>query len=210
KRGTGGVTPGQITAINGANEDANHNFRLDAGEDTKNSQCNAAGDPAPCCTGAGTGTCTGNGNGLLDAGGQPYALVIAGPVLGTGSQTWNGTTHALPQSQVRLDKATYGCSDDVVVQIFDPLALAGSLSSAVTLTVQDAGGNVFDTERGFAFTEVPAGSKGFQSAKVPVRQASPAAVANNGLLETDTGQFIVVDYATSPVAGQARSTVSCS
>ena len=184
-RGVGGAVAGQISQINGPNEDTNGNFRLDPGEDTDN-------------------------DGLLDAGGQPYSLVIAGPVLGSGSQTWNGATHALPQSQVRLDKATYGCSDDVVVQIFDPAAVAGGLSSAVTLTVQDAGGNVLDTERGFAFTEVPLGSKGFQSAKVPVRQASPTAVANNGLLETDTGQFIVVDYQTSPVAGQARATVRCS
>ncbi len=209
KRGAGGAAAGQITAINGSNEDGNGNFRLDPGEDTTNAQCTAVGVPGPCCTGVGTGTCTGNGNGLLDAGGQPYALVIAGPALGTGSQTWGGSSHAFPASQVDLDKSTYGCADDVEVQVFDPDGTVASVVAATTLTVQDAAGNVLDTERGFVFTESPAGSRGFHSMKVPVRQAAPNPVANNGLLEADTGQFIVVDYADTPVNGQARGTVRC-
>ncbi len=209
KRGTGGTTPGLITAINGPNEDANHNFRLDPGEDTTNAQCAGAGDPGPCCTGAGTGTCTGNGNGLLDAAGQPYSLVIAGPVLGIGSQTWGGQTHTFPTNQVDLDKGTYGCADDVVVQVFDPNGTTATIGANITLTVQDAAGTILDTERGFSFTEAPLGSHGFRSVKVPVRLASPNAVSNNGLLEADTGRFIVVDYAGTPVAGQARATVRC-
>jgi hypothetical protein len=184
KRGAGGAVPGQISAIIGANEDANGNFRLDGTEDT-------------------------DGDGLLDAGGQPYALVIAGPVLGSGSQTWGGTTHTFPASTVDLDKGVYGCADDVEVQVFDADATTASIGSAITLTVQDAAGNVLDTERGFAFTESPAGSKGFKSVKVPVRQASPNAVSNNGLLEADTGRFIVADYTDAPVSGQARGTVRC-
>ncbi|HYS04579.1 MAG TPA: thrombospondin type 3 repeat-containing protein [Candidatus Dormibacteraeota bacterium] len=185
KHGAGGATAGQITAINGPNEDTNGNFRLDAGEDLDH-------------------------DGLLDAGGQPYALVIAGPVLGTGTQSWAGTSHTFLASQIDLDKGTYGCADDVEVQVFDPDGTTASVASATTLTVQDTLGNILDTERGFAFTETPTGSHGFRSMKVPVRLVSPNAVANNGLLEADTGRFIVVDYADpGQPAGQARATVRC-
>jgi Thrombospondin type 3 repeat/Subtilase family len=184
KRGSGGQVPGTISQIAGTDEDANHNFRLDANEDL-------------------------NTNNLLDAGGQPFALAIAGPVIGSGTQTWNGQSHALPQSQVRLDKGTYGCADDVVVQIFDPNATASGLPAAVTLTVQNAGGTVLDTEQGLTFTESPPGSHAFLSGKISVRQASPVALSNNGLLEADTGQFVVVDYVDTPVNGQSRATVRC-
>ncbi|HEU4400624.1 MAG TPA: thrombospondin type 3 repeat-containing protein [Candidatus Polarisedimenticolia bacterium] len=199
KRGYGGAikgdpvagTPGTISRIDGPSEDLNGNFRLDGNED--------ALPPNG----------TGDGDGLLDAGGQPYALVIAGPVLGFGSQSWKGAPHNFPTSKINLDKGTYGCADDVVVSVFDADATAAGVGGAITVTVQDAAGNIKDTERGFAFSEIPAGSRGFQSAKIPVRLASPNAVSNNGLLETDTGQVIVVDYADTPVAGQARATVRC-
>jgi hypothetical protein len=184
ERGAGGATPGQIGRIDAASEDVNGNFRLDAGEDL-------------------------DVDGLLDAGGQPFALVVSGPVMGTGTQTWGGSPHALPQSRTHLDRAAYGCSDDVVVEVFDPDGTTVGLESGVVLTVQSAAGAVLDTERGFAFTEQPAGSKAFLSALVPVRLASPVPVPDNGLLETDTGQFIVVDYPDTPVAGQARATVNC-
>jgi hypothetical protein len=184
KRGLGGAVPGQISAISGANEDTNGNFRLDGTEDT-------------------------DGDGLLDAAGQPYALLLAGPVFGSGTQTWGGTAHNFPASTVDLDKGIYGCADDVEVQVFDGDATTASIGSAITLTVQDAAGNVLDTERGFAFSESPAGSKGFKSVKVPVRLASPNAVSNNGLLEADSGRFIVADYVDTPVNGQARGTVRC-
>src|SRR3989449_585974 len=65
KRGAGGGTAGQITAINGPNEDANGNGRLDTtptNEDT-------------------------DGDGLLDAGGQPYPLITPGPGLGPQAHT---------------------------------------------------------------------------------------------------------------------------
>jgi len=184
KRGAGGATPGLVGRIDAASEDINLNFRLDAGEDL-------------------------DADGLLDAGGQPFALVIAGPVLGTGSQTWGGAPHALPQSRTHLDRATYGCSDDVVVEVFDPDGTAAGLEASVTLTVQNASGTVLDTERGFAFAEQPPGSKAFRSALVPVRLILPVPIADNGMLETDTGQFVVVDYPDIPVASQARATVNC-
>ncbi|MFI5040561.1 MAG: thrombospondin type 3 repeat-containing protein [Acidimicrobiales bacterium] len=184
KRGAGGAVPGTITQIDGPQEDANGNYRLDAGEDL-------------------------DGDGLLDAAGQPFALVVAGPVLGSGTQTWNSATHLLPASHAYLDRPTYGCSDDVVVNIFDPDGNAAGVGTNSTITVQDAAGNIIDSERGFAFTESPAGSHAFISAKVPVRVAAPAPVQNNGLLEADTGNFIVIDYADTPVTGQARATVNC-
>ena len=184
KRGEGGAVAGVISAIDGTPEDLNGNYRLDDSEDADSDD-------------------------LLDAGGQPFALVISGPVLGTGTQTWGGTTHTFPGSQVRLDKGTYGCADDLRVEIYDPDATPAVFDTAVTLTVRNSLGQVLDTEKGFSFTETPAGSRGFRSVPVPVRLASPQAVANNGLLETDSGQFIVIDYADTPVAGQARATVRC-
>ncbi len=184
KRGAGGSVAGTIVQIDGPNEDLNGNGRLDPGEDL-------------------------DGDTFLDAGGQPFSLVIAGPVFGSGSQTWSGTSHPLPLSQVRLDKPTYGCSDDVVIQVFDPDATLSSVPGAITLLVVDAFGNTLDTERGFAFTEVPAGSKGFRSAKIPVRLAAPTAVKNNGLLEADTGHFVIVQYADTPVSTTATATVRC-
>ncbi|MGH9749293.1 MAG: thrombospondin type 3 repeat-containing protein, partial [Candidatus Polarisedimenticolia bacterium] len=192
KRGMGGALAGQISVIDGPAEDANGNGRLDAGEDL---DPDGAGPLLP--------------DGLLDAGGQPYALVIAGPVLGDGTQTWGGASHTFPAHEMHLNKGSFGCADDVVVEIFDPNGTTAGIEAAVTLTVQDASGNVFDTERGFAFTEVPPGSGGFHSAKVPVRLAAPTAVANNGLLEADTGRFVVADYADAPLSGQARAVVRC-
>ncbi len=233
KHGSCGAVPGAISQIDGPNEDADGDFRIHLGtcsipaqhQCINNRDCDVCSQSGTTCAsnadcGGGTsdlcqsgGVCVGaedlNGNGLLDAGGQPYALVVAGPVLGSGSQTWGGTQHVLPRSQVRLDKATYGCADDVVVQVFDPDATLAAVPGNITLSVLDAAGNVVDTERGFAFSEVPPGSHAFFSVKVPVRQSSPSAVKNNGLLETDTGQFILVDYADTPVAGQARATVRC-
>jgi hypothetical protein len=184
KRGAGGAAPGTITRLDGPSEDANANFRLDPGEDL-------------------------DADGLLDAAGQPFALVVAGPVLGSGTQTWGGQPHNLPQSVTHLDRPTYGCADDLVVNIFDPDGTTPGVGAGTTLTVQDALGNVLDTEQGFAFSETPAGSHGFKSARIPVRNVAPVPVPNNGIIETDTGQFIVADYADSPVPGQARATVSC-
>jgi hypothetical protein len=220
KRGYGGAIPGNrttgvpgtLSVITGPDEDTIRNGRIDRGT-CSNSSTTPCINNDDCVLGASTGTCQGSedldGDGLLDAGGQPFALVIAGPVLGKETQTWQGGPHAFPASEIHLDRASYGCADDVVVRVFDPDATATGVEGAITLTVQDAAGNVLDTERGFAFTEQPAGSKGFQSAKVPVRLAAPSSVANNGLLEADTGRFIVVDYVDPPVPGQARAVVRC-
>ena len=184
KRGGGGAVPGQITRLDNTAEDLNGNFRLDTGEDV-------------------------DADGLLDAAGQPFAVVVAGPVFGIGSQTWGGQPHTLPTGRTGLDKPTYGCADDVRVEVFDPDGTVPGIEAGTTLTVQDALGTVIDTERGLLFTEDPPGSRGFRSARVPVRVANPVPIANNGLLEADTGNFIIIDYADTPLAGRGSATVQC-
>jgi len=184
ERGGGGAVPGQITRLDNTAEDLNGNFRLDIGEDA-------------------------DADGLLDAGGQPFAVVVAGPVFGIGTQTWGGQPHTLPAGRTGLDKPTYGCADDVRVEIFDPDGTVPGIEAATILTVQDALGTIIDTERGFVFVEDPPGSRGFRSARVPVRVANPVPIADNGLLEADTGNFIVIDYADTPLAGRGSATVQC-
>jgi hypothetical protein len=184
KRGLGGATPGQITAISGANEDLNGNGRFDTGEpDT-------------------------DADGLLDAGGQPFALVISGPVFGSGSQSWASTAHALPASVARLDKLTYSCSDDARPYIFDPDATAGSIQSGVLFQVVNTAGVVQDSEVGYAWTETVAGSHIFRPLPIPIRLASPG-IPNNGVLEGDNGMQLVLSYTDSPRPAEARSKFQC-
>jgi hypothetical protein len=183
KRGAGGATPGQITQISGPNEDTNGNGRLDAGEDA-------------------------DADGLLDAGGQPFALVVSGPVFGNGSQTWASAAHNFPGSVARFDKLQYSCSDDVVPTIYDPAGTASGIGSAVVFKVVDSTGAVKDSETGFAWTETPAGSKIFKSAPLPVRLASPA-VPNNGVLEGDNGLQLVMTYTNAPRNAEARAKFQC-
>ncbi len=183
KRGTGGASGGAISLLTGPVEDANHNGRLDAGEDT-------------------------NVNGLLDADGQPYGLVLAGPIFGIGTQTINGTTRTLPASVARLDKSLYGCADNLKATIFDPGTSASAVSAAATFEVINRAGLVVDTERGISFT---AGSSNtYVSPGVPVREGKPA-VSSNGILETngiqsDEPYSVRVRYTDTPreVIGAAR------
>jgi hypothetical protein len=183
KRGAGGATPGQITAISGPNEDANNNGRLDAGEDT-------------------------DADGLLDAGGQPFALVVSGPVFGNGSQTWASATHNFPGSVARFDKLQYSCSDDVVASVYDPDGTATGIAANVVFQVVNAAGVVQDSETGFAWTESPAGSKIFKTVPLPVRLASPA-IPNNGVLEGDNGLQLVLSYTDTPRSSEARAKFQC-
>ena len=210
KRGVGGATAGQITVLTGASED------------TSNAQCRAAGDPAACCTGLLTGTCTGNGNGRLDPGedtdgdgfldaeGQPYGLVIAGPVQGIGTQTIAGTARTFPASTATLDKSLYGCADQVKATIFDPGASAGGVTAGSVFEVVNKNGVVVDTENGFGFSG--AGST-FSSAPLPLREGKPA-VPGNGILETngttsDEPYFVRVRYTDTPRDAQASARISC-
>ena len=184
KRGAGGATAGQITVLNGANEDTNGNGRFDAGEpDT-------------------------DADGLLDAGGQPFALVVAGPVYGVGSQTWNGQSHALPAAEARFDKYQYSCSDDVIAVVRDPDGTAGGVTAGAVFQVVNAAGVVQDEERGWAFSETPVGSKVFRSISLPARLASPG-IKNNGVLEGDNGMTLVLTYPDAPRDAEGRARFQC-
>jgi len=209
-RGAGGATAGQITAISGTNEDANGNGRLDPGEDTSNAQCTAAGTPAACCTGPGAGTCIADGDGLLDAGGQPYALVIAGPVFGAAgqTQTWNGAPHSLPGSAARLDKYQYSCSDSLTATILDPDAgSASAVSANAVIQVLNSDGTVQDEEKSVLFTETFSGSHDYRTASLPVRLGP--GVKYNGVIEGDNGQALFLRYTDTPRSTEARARFQC-
>src|SRR2546428_3318494 len=180
KRGQGGAIAGQIT-ITGPFEDTNGNRRLDTGEDT-------------------------NLNGLLDLGGQTYALVVAGPVYLAEAAPSKGPT-GYPQSSITLDKVGYSCEDTAVATIFDSTPGAGisRSGSSTTFTVVDPTGATIDTETGITFTASPALAGATTSTTVPVRlQDLP--VPNDCILGTHKHQHkVVVTYAP---AGQAPASAS--
>ncbi|HEV8702312.1 MAG TPA: thrombospondin type 3 repeat-containing protein, partial [Candidatus Polarisedimenticolia bacterium] len=192
KRGAGGSTPGSIT-IGGPDEDLDPdgagpllpNRRLDAGEDT-------------------------NANGLLDLGGQTYALVVAGPVVLAEAVPARGPS-SFPASSISLDKIRYVCSDSAVASIYDTTDGAGAARStaSTTFSVRNAAGATVDSEGGISFT-TGATTGVTNSAGVPVRLGS-APVPNNGILEADTGMFVYATYAPpgqAPVS--AGGQVNCS
>ena len=184
KRGAGGSTPGSIT-IGGPDEDLNGNRRLDAGEDT-------------------------NANGLLDLGGQTYALVVAGPVVLAEAAPARGPS-AFPASSISLDKIRYFCSDSATASIYDSTAGAGVARStaSTTFSVRNAAGTTVDTEAGVAFN-AGASTGVTNSAGVPVRLSS-APVPNNGILEADTGMQVVATYSPAgQTAVSAGGQVNCS
>jgi hypothetical protein len=187
KRGAGGATPGVIGSLTGAVEDVNGNGRLDPGEDT-------------------------NANGLLDADGQPYSVVISGPVFGSGSQTFAGASHAFPASTATLDKSLYGCADQVRATIFDSGTNAAAVAGNAVFEVINRAGVVIDTEHSIGFSA--AGTDSYGSAGVPVRENKPQAVADNGVLETagvsaDEPYFVRVRYTDAPRSPSASARISC-
>ncbi|MBI1951026.1 MAG: thrombospondin type 3 repeat-containing protein, partial [Acidobacteria bacterium] len=155
-------------------EDTNGNRRLDALEDT-------------------------NGNGLLDLGGQTYALVVAGPVILAEAAPAQGPS-AFPASSISLNKIRYFCSDSAVASIYDSTAGAGTTRSidSTKFSVKNAAGATVDTEVSISFA-AGATAGVTTSAGVPVRLSSTP-VANNGILEADTGMQVLATYAP---AGQA-------
>ncbi|HZM70317.1 MAG TPA: thrombospondin type 3 repeat-containing protein [Candidatus Cryosericum sp.] len=187
KRGAGGATAGVISQLTQAAEDANGNGRLDTGEDT-------------------------DADGFLDANGQPYGLVIAGPVIGGPPQTFNGSSHTFPASRATLDKSLYGCADQVRAGVLDPGTVDPALvSSAAIFEVINKSGTVVDTERNIAF----GGSAGaFLSTGVPVRESPVAAGSDNGILETsgnvaDEPYFLRLRYVDTPRTVTATARISC-
>jgi len=172
KRGLGGATPGQITIPTltvaqdaDQNEDDNNNGRLDVGEDN-------------------------NGNGLLDQPGQPYSLVVSGPVFLAEAAPAAGP-QSFPASSLSWDAARYGCNSNARLAVFDTTgsANAGNVQASTTYQVLSAAGAVTDSETSFTYTAGAVAGQ-FTSAAIPVRLTGPA-VANNGILESDTGSTIV-------------------
>jgi subtilase family protein/thrombospondin type 3 repeat protein len=193
---SGTCLAGSLSGITGANEDDNGNGRLDPGAAGQGEDSAASG---------------GDGDGLLDAGGQPFALVVAGPVFGSGDQSWantlggGATLHTLPQSSLRLDKYQYSCSDAVVASIFDTNPPVGGVSGATTFRILDAAGAEVDIETGFTFSS--SGSI-YRSPKIPVRLASPG-LKNDGILEGDNGLTLVVSYNDPPRPAEVRARFQC-
>ena len=188
KRGAGGATPGSIGNITGANEDANGNGRLDAGEDT-------------------------DADGLLDADGQPYGLILSGPVFGIGSQTFNGSSHSFPASRVSLDKSLYGCADEVRGSLFDAGTNASTVTAAAIFEVVNKNGVVVDSEQRVAFTAAT-GLDAYASAALPLRESKPVAVPDNGVLETagvaaDEPYTVRLRYPDAPREATASARISC-
>ena len=180
----GTCLPSTLTRITEANEDLDNNGRR-----------NDTGEPDA------------DGDGLLDAGGQPFALVIAGPVFGGGTQDWNGTSHGLPSSTVRFDKYQYSCSDEARLMIFDPDASAAGVSAGVTVKVLSSTGATVDEERGLVFTADAGGT--FTSARLDTRLGAPP-VRFDGVLEGDSGHTIVATYADAPRGAESRARFQCS
>jgi hypothetical protein len=191
KRGLGGAIPGQITITvptvaqdADQNEDDNNNGRLDPGEDN-------------------------NGNGLLDQPGQPYALVVSGPVL-LAETTPPAGPASYPSSTITWDRVRYACADNAVLSILDTTGAASpSKSQAGTVfQVVNAAGVVTDTESGVGFS-APGDPFVTRSTGIPVRLAAPP-IPNDGILEGDTGSTVVATYAPSGQrAVVARAPMSC-
>ncbi|MBI4169371.1 MAG: S8 family serine peptidase, partial [Acidobacteria bacterium] len=213
-RGAGGALPGQIDRIDGPNEDGDGNGRLKTGTCSGNVNRICVNN-AQC---AGFGTCTvasgaledSDGDGLLDLGGQPFALVVSGPVLGSGSQTWNGSSHPLPGSLARFEKYQYSCSDLVRATVFDPDGTAAGVRDGAVFQVLDASGAVLDEERNFVFAEASfSGSRAFRSPGIPARRGNPPS-RNNGVLEGNTGQTLLLSYPDTPRNAETRAVFRCS
>jgi len=235
---TGGSTPGFIT-VTGPNEDTGNTLCTGAGNpfacctgagagsctgnrrlDNQNLLCTAGPNsqppatPAPfsCCLDLYSGTCPNedtNANGLLDLGGQTYALVVSGPVYHDPAEAppAKGPT-GFPSSSISVNKIRYTCSDNLLAEIFDGTAGSGvSRSTAsTTFTVKRPDGTILDTENGIGFTAGSAPGV-TESSGVPIRLSNGPAVPNNGILEADNGTLVFATYAPAgqaAVAGSAR------
>ncbi|MGH2651865.1 MAG: hypothetical protein ACRDHK_11730, partial [Actinomycetota bacterium] len=142
------VTGAAPIGNSGVNEDANGNFRLDAGEDAL-----ASG---------------GDADGILDVGGQPYAVACSGPVVTPAQDMLGPGSHAGTGNLLRWDAAEYNCRTEAKLNLFDatlPPPTAVAVTEAVTLIVRDGPGGsgavvdtelvIFDAEGGGLFSSRP-------------------------------------------------------
>jgi len=211
-RGLGGASPSLITQNISQREDANGNFSLDA------NVCNVKSwnMGTPCTTSA---ECTGtdplracgedlDADGVLDTGGQGFALAVAGPVV-TVPDIYNPLSHAnLPQSFARFDKARYTCSDSLGLSLYDVDATTENLGASVTIQVRDLSDTVVDTETSLSFSAT--GSQNFTSIPLPVREIlGGTGSANNGIVEANSGFTIEVVHTDTPRNAVALAKVNC-
>jgi hypothetical protein len=153
-----------------------------------------------------------NANCQLDQPGQPYSLIIAGPVLRDSADTApaKGPT-SFPGSVMSFSQARYRCDGNATLTITDPTgtATAANVKAATTFEVRDTAGTLIDSEASFDFAPGP-GPGQFTTSSAPVRLAGPA-ISGNGLLEGDTGSTIVATYNRAPQrAITARAGLRCS
>jgi hypothetical protein len=140
-----------------------------------------------------------NANCQLDQPGQPYSLIVAGPVLRDSADPApaKGPT-SFPGSVMSFGQARYACDASARLTITDATgtANAANVKAATTFEVRDAAGTLIDSEASFDF--VPGTAPGqFTASSLPVRLAGPA-ISGNGLLEGDTGSTIVATYNRPP------------
>jgi hypothetical protein len=183
--GADGAPENPLIINSAVNEDTNANGRLDSGEDV---------NPA---------------NGLLDQPGQPYALVVAGPVFLAEANPPAGPV-GYPASDITWTRSFYNCASNAVLNVLDTTNPAfGLIASRVQYQVLNTAGAVVDTETNFDF-HTTGSPFAYESETIPIRLANPG-FNGNGVLEADTGYQVVATY-TAP--GQrvvlARAAVQCS
>jgi len=163
-------------------EDDNNNGRLDL-------------DTAFTC---GTGE-DNNANCQLDQPGQPYSLIVAGPVVRDPADAapLAGPT-TFPGSLISFGAVRYGCDGSATLNIIDATgtATAANVKASATFEVRDATGALIDSEADFDFAAGSAPGQ-FTASSLPVRLAGPA-ISGNGLLEGDTGHTIIATYNRPP------------
>jgi hypothetical protein len=153
-----------------------------------------------------------NANNQLDQPGQPYSLVIAGPVLRDAADPApaKGPT-SFPGSVMSFSRARYGCDGNATLTITDATgtANAANVKAATTFEVRTSAGTLVDSESSFDFTAGAVPGQ-FTTTSLPVRLAGPA-ISGNGLLEGDTGYTITATYNRAPQrAITARAGFRCS
>src|SRR6185436_12108787 len=134
-------------------------------------------------------------------------------VFGGGSQTFNGSSHSFPSSRASLDKSLYGCADEVRGSLYDAGTTAPAVTGNAVFEVLNRNGVVVDSERLIGFI-AGSGLDAYTSGAVPLRESKPAAVADNGVLETagvvaDEPYTVRLRYPDAPREATASARISC-
>jgi hypothetical protein len=149
--------------------------------------------------------------------GQPFGMVVTGPINYTGSG----------RTQIELDQTSYDCSEtslQVSVTEEDTLAanIAAQIASGTTIQVLDGSGGVVDVESGLSFSNTFASSvfriyrdMAYTSSGTRVQfigNLGRSPIHNNGMIEVEDGDTIVANYTDPGDPGDtatSRSSVLC-